>query len=144
MPPATHNSRLKPRFYVKIGAEGFLGVNAFCEVEPNESVHERRTNSRSTQRPTGMREVISGTRPAEIAEHDLAKSNRPRADLQTGHPERIPDRRTGSLTAHGLHTAEEELLLEREMTARCAATQRQRSVETPNPCDSVVWSRPRE
>src|SRR5205085_114530 len=51
------------------------------------------------------------------------------SDLEATHPERIPNRRARPLTTHCLHAAKEELLLDREMPARCPSTQSQRTVE---------------
>src|ERR1700681_72955 len=76
-----------------------------------------------------MREVVAIARPAEIPEHDLAESCRPRAELEAAHPERIANRRAGSLAAHRLNAAKEELLLDRELTAGRAATERERTIE---------------
>src|SRR6476646_7670757 len=107
-------ARLEARFDVKVGAEGFFGVDAFGEIEPYESVHERCSDTRPAQRPARMREVRSRSGPAEIPTHDLAEADVPGADLETRHPERIADRRTCPLTAHGSDAAEEELLLNRQ------------------------------
>src|SRR5438876_2174055 len=125
--------RLEPRLDVKIGAHRFLRINAFGEIDANEPVHERRADTSATQSPPRMREVAAIACPAEVPEHDLAEPDRARADLGTRHPERIANRCTGLLTTHRLNSTQEELLLNRQPTARCACAQGERAVKRTKP-----------
>src|SRR5258705_8299529 len=103
--------KLEARLDVEVPAHGFFGIDALGDVDANESVHERRADARAAQRTPRMRKVRTRSGPAKIPEHDFAYADLVRPELGACHPERIADRGTGSLAAHGLHTAEEKLLL---------------------------------
>src|SRR5438045_5958649 len=75
-----------------------------------------------------MREVRAIPRPAKIPENDFAEAGVARSNLRARRPERITNPGAGALTAHCSDSANEELLLNRQLTTRCATANRERAV----------------